>query len=79
MHVGRGRDRLKQYDSWSHAGFKSPPVHYKTEERRESCMNTVAIMLIDSLGACFSGKTLRKRYSYDPQVPHVVFNSLHPE
>ena len=42
-------------------------------------MNTVAIMLIDSLGACFSGKTLRKRYSYDPQVPHVVFNSLHPE
>ena len=29
MHVGRGRDRLKQYDSWSRAGFKSPPVHLR--------------------------------------------------
>lgn len=42
-------------------------------------MNAVAIMSIDSLGACFSGKTLRKRFSYDPQVPHVIFKSLHPE
>ena len=42
-------------------------------------MNAVAIMSIDSLGAYFSGKTVRKIFCYDPQVRHVVFDSLHPE
>lgn len=35
-------------------------------------MNAVAIMSIDSLGAYFSGKTVRKRFSYNPMIPHVV-------
>lgn len=42
-------------------------------------MNAVAMMLIDSLGVYFCGKTVRKRFSYSPQIPYVVFNSLHPE
>lgn len=42
-------------------------------------MNAEAIMLIDSLGAYFSGKTLQKRFCFDSKIPHVIFNSLHPE
>ena len=60
-------------------GAKSLSVHSKTEERRESFMNAVAIMSIDSMGAYFSGKTVRKMLCYDPQVQPVVFNRLHPE